>query len=402
MSADGHKHAPTYYGGQAVVEGVMMRGATAWAVAVRRPDGDIYLERHPVSDFPKRRPLFRRPLFRGMFALVDSLMIGTRALTISANQSVPEEEQLDSKQMGGSLALALLLFIGIFIVLPNAGLAFLTRWLGDGLLYHVVEGVLRMAIFLGYLSAISLLADIRRVFQYHGAEHMTIAAWEHGEPLEPEAIRKYSTLHVRCGTNFLLLVMLIAIVTYSLAGAVVPPPEGAGVLVTALYQIALRVALLPVVAGLAYEGLRLGAGRDNPLVRALMAPGLWLQKITTKRPTDDQIEVAVRSFEAVVPSAEFAGAPARTAASPGSDGLPSPVVWGPSDAPGGPFGVPADVTGEPVPRPDHARPLALRGPLDVPAAVTGEPGAPPEGARPPVLRADEATADTTPEAGAPG
>ncbi len=359
MSDVAHGHAPTYYGGQAVVEGVMMRGAAAWAVAVRRPDGEIYLERHPVSDLPQRHALWRRPLFRGMFALVDSLKVGTRALTISANQSVPEEERLDSKQMGGSLVFALLLFIGVFIVLPNVGLAFLARWLGDGLLYHVVEGVVRMAIFLGYLSAISLLSDIRRVFQYHGAEHMTIAAWEHGEPLVPDRIRGYSTLHVRCGTNFLLLVMLIAIVTYSVAGAIVPPPEGAGVAVTALYHIALRVALLPVVAGLAYEGLRLGAGKDTPLVRALMLPGLMLQTITTKPPTDDQIEVAVRSFEAVVPAADIAGRlPVPDAV---GTGLGSPVVWGPSDAPGGPYGS------------GPAAPTAPAAPAAPPTAVQQEP-----------------------------
>jgi uncharacterized protein YqhQ len=349
--------APTYYGGQAVVEGVMMRGAKAWAVAVRRPSGEIYLERHPVSDFPARHPLFRKPLLRGMFALVDSLSIGTRALTISANQSVEEEERLDSRAMGGSLALALVLFIVVFIVVPNAGLSLVTRWVGSGLLYHVIEGVVRMAIFLGYLAAISLMADIRRVFEYHGAEHMTIAAWEHGETLEPETVRPYSTLHVRCGTNFLLLVMLIAIVTYSIAGALVPPPSNAGVLVTTLYHVGLRIVLLPLVAGLAYEGLRIGAGQDNPLVRALMTPGLWLQKITTRRPADDQIEVAIRSFQAVVPAAEFAG---RTRAEAEVAGMGSPVEWGDADEAGGPYtvpvgadsGLPTDVAGEPVPQPE--------------------------------------------------
>ncbi|MDP9405745.1 MAG: DUF1385 domain-containing protein [Actinomycetota bacterium] len=333
-----HPSHPHYYGGQAVVEGVMMRGARTWAVAVRRPSGEIYLERHPVSDLPQRVPLFKKPMFRGMFALVDAMTIGTRALTISANQSVEEEEQLSGKAMGGSLAVALLLFIGVFIVLPNLGLAFVSRQLGTEVLYHVVEGVVRMAIFLAYLSAISLVADIRRVFMYHGAEHKTIAAWEHDERLEPSAVEKYSTLHVRCGTNFLLMVMLIAIVTYSVAGELFPGPEGNVVLVAA-YQIALRIVLLPIVAGLAYEGLRLGAGReDNVFVRALMKPGLWLQKITTKPPTDDQVEVAIRAFEAVVPTADLGG---RT-----DTALPSPVVWGPDEATE-PVGL-ADVTGTPV------------------------------------------------------
>jgi uncharacterized protein YqhQ len=340
-------HPPHYYGGQAVIEGVMMRGARAWAVAVRRPTGEIYLERHLVSDFPERRPLFKRPMFRGMFALVDALSIGTRALTIAANQSVPEEERLSSKQMGGSLVMALLLFIGVFIVLPNFGLAFVHGAIGSETLYHIVEGVARMGIFLAYLFAISLLADIRRVFSYHGAEHKTIAAWEHDEPLVPRSVDRYSTLHVRCGTNFLLMVMLIAIVVYSVAGALVPTPD-TNVVGKALYHIGLRVVLLPVVAGLAYEGLRLGAGRDNLLVRALMKPGLWLQMITTKPATEDQIEVAIRAFEAVVPSADLGGRTDQT--------LPSPVVWGPDDTQVGEYGLPydrlddgpADVAGAPV------------------------------------------------------
>ena len=344
-----HQAHPHYYGGQAVVEGVMMRGARTWAVAVRRPSGDIYLERHPVSDFPERRPLFKKPMFRGMFALVDAMMIGTRALTISANQSVEEDQQLSGKAMGGSLAVALLLFIGVFIVLPNLGLAALQDILGSGWLYHVVEGVVRMAIFLLYLAGISLVADIRRVFQYHGAEHKTIAAWEHDEILEPGAIGKYSTLHVRCGTNFLLMVMLIAIIVYSLAGSAVPAPEGAWYVVGA-YHVALRIVMLPVVAGLAYEGLRLGAGKDNWFVKALMKPGLWLQMITTKPPTEDQVEVAIRAFEAVVPTAHLGG---RT-----RDTLPSSIVWGPDEATEQ-VGL-ADVTGAPVPD-QHGDPVEAAG-----------------------------------------
>jgi len=285
-----------------------------------------------------------------MFGLVDALTIGTRALTISANQQLPESERESSGGAigGASLAFALVLFIGIFIVLPNAGLAFLTRWLGTGWLYHLVEGLVRMGLFLAYLAAISLISDIRRVFAYHGAEHKTIAAWELGEVLDPEHVRPYSTLHVRCCTNFLLLVMLIAIVTYSLAGAIVPAPEG-GVFVTASYHVGLRIALLPIVAGLAYEGLRLGAGRDNVVVRPLMKPGLWLQKITTRPPTDDMIEVAIRSFEAVVPTASL---DRRTSAA-----LPSPVEWGPGGEVtadlGEPLGVPTDVAGAPIAPPEE-------------------------------------------------
>jgi len=315
-------HESPYYGGQAVIEGVMMRGARCWAVAVRRPSGEIYVERHATSDLPIRKPIWAKPMFRGNFALADALTIGTKALSISTNQALEEEEQLSSKQMGGSMILALVLFVGVFIVLPNFGLQLVSERIGSGWQYHVVEGLVRIGIFLAYLFGISMLADIRRVFAYHGAEHKTIAAWEHDEPLEPSAIDRFSTLHVRCGTNFLIMVMLIAIVTYTIAGAIVPAPDG-GRLVQGAYHIGLRIVLLPVVAGLSYEGLRLGASKDNLLVRALMRPGIWLQMITTKPPTHDQIEVAVRAFEAVVPASELNG---RTI------DLPSPVVWGPDDA----------------------------------------------------------------------
>lgn len=324
--------APHYYGGQAVIEGVMMRGADTWAVAVRRPSQDVYIECHDVSDLPERRPWLKKPMARGVYALADSLAIGMKALNISARESLDEDEQeeLGGAAMGASMALALLVFVGIFIFLPSAGVKGLDTWLfgsslGDGALFHLVESIVRIAIFLAYLWAISLVADIRRVFQYHGAEHKTIAAWEHGEVLEPEVVDRYSTLHVRCGTNFLIMVMLLALVVYTLVGSLVPPPEG-GFLVAVGYHVALRIVLLPVIAGLAYEGLRLGAARgDNPVVAALMKPGLWLQMITTKPPTTDQIEVAIRAFEAVVPD-EHLGDRVSTS-------LPSTVVHGPTATP---------------------------------------------------------------------
>lgn len=327
---DALETAPGYYGGQAVIEGVMMRGADRWAVAVRRRDGAIWLESHPVSDLPRRRPWLKWPLVRGSFALVDSLRVGMRALDVSAQQSEaggPEEESVeeggDGALVGASLAIAALLFVGLFILLPSAGTkaldALLGSRLGDGAAFHVVESLVRLAIFLAYLWAISLVSDIRRVFAYHGAEHKTIAAWEHDEPLDPTAIDRYSTVHVRCGTNFLILVMLLAIVVYTVGGALVPPPAGVGWFGAVGYHVALRIALLPVVAGLAYEGLRLGAARGgNPVVDALMAPGKWLQLITTKPPEPGMIEVAVRAFEAVVPAADRVGRVPH--------GLPSPVM----------------------------------------------------------------------------
>ncbi len=307
-SNDPMEMAPHYYGGQAVIEGVMMRGRDRWAVAVRRPDGDIWLECHGVSDAPDRRRWLKWPMLRGCYALVDSLKIGMRALGISATQALPEDEREDmgSGAIGASMALALVVFVGLFIFLPSAGTkgvdSLVGGVLGDGAAFHLVESFVRIAIFLGYLWAISLMSDIRRVFQYHGAEHKTIAAWEHDEVLEPADVDRHSTLHVRCGTNFLIMVMLLALVVYTVVGSLVVPPESAGFWFDVGYHVALRIVLLPVIAGLAYEGLRLGAAKgDNPLVRGLMKPGLWLQLITTKQPTHDQIEVAIRSFEAVVP-----------------------------------------------------------------------------------------------------
>ena len=301
--------APHYYGGQAVIEGVMMRGVDRWAVAVRRPEGDIWLECHPTSTVTQRHRWLRWPMIRGCYALGDSLAIGMKALGISARRAMPEEEEeLSNGAVGVSMFLALAVFIGIFIFLPSAGTkgldALIGNVMGDGVWFHIVESVVRIAIFLAYLWSISLMADIRRVFQYHGAEHKTIAAWEHDEVLEPENVDRYSTLHVRCGTNFLILVMLLAIVVYTVGGVLVPPPEGIAWYWAVVYHVVLRIVLLPVVAGLAYEGLRIGARYDNWFVRGIMKPGLWLQLITTKQPEPDQIEVAIRSFEAVVPAQE--------------------------------------------------------------------------------------------------
>jgi uncharacterized protein YqhQ len=333
-SSDPFEMAPHYYGGQAVIEGVMMRGADTWAVAVRRPGQEIYLECNAVSDLPRRHPWLKKPMIRGVYALADSLAIGMKALNISGREAFEEDEEEtpSSAAMGATMAFAMLLFVGIFIFLPSAGVKGFDAWLlgstlGDGAAFHIIESVVRIAIFLAYLWAISLIADIRRVFQYHGAEHKTIAAWEHGEVLEPVNVDKYSTLHVRCGTNFLIMVMLLALVVYTVAGVLVPPPEGVGWFGAIVYHVVLRIVLLPVIAGLAYEGLRLGAARgNNPIVAALMKPGLWLQLITTRQPTSDQIEVAIRAFEAVVPAQHLDG---RVGAS-----LTSEVVHGPMVVPG--------------------------------------------------------------------
>ena len=278
------------YGGQAVIEGVMMRGADHWAVAVRRPDGAMHVESHEIDSIARRVPLFGRPFLRGILVLGQSLAIGYRALTISASASTEEDVQLSRGQMGLSLAIAMVLFVGVFVVGPAVLFAWAQRGIGSGVLANALEGVFRVAIFVGYLVLIGRTKDIRRVFQYHGAEHQTIAAYEHDDPLDPEHVSRYSTVHVRCGTNFLIIVMIVTIFVFALFGT-------PGI----WWRIGSRIVAIPLIAAVAYEALRLGARRpDSALVRALMAPGLWLQGITTKPPDRGQQEVAIASFREVL------------------------------------------------------------------------------------------------------
>ncbi|MBI4260780.1 MAG: DUF1385 domain-containing protein [Actinobacteria bacterium] len=288
--AEGTTRAQHYYGGQAVIEGVMMRGRDHWAVAVRQPEGAIHLESHRIRSVADRAPFLKAPGLRGILALGQALSIGIRALQIAAHRSSPEDERPTRGQMAVSMTIAMVFFVGIFIVLPAAGFGALRGRIGSGLLLNVLEGLFRVMLFLGYLALIGLMKDIRRVFQYHGAEHKTIAAYEHGDELVPERIDRYSTLHVRCGTNFLLLVMVLTIFVFSFFGN---PTIG--------WRIGSRVIAIPIIAGLAYELLRLGAKYQGSLVmRIVMAPGLWLQRITTRPPTVDMIEVALASFGEVL------------------------------------------------------------------------------------------------------
>jgi uncharacterized protein YqhQ len=279
-----------FYGGQAILEGVMMRGRDHWAVAVRRPDGVIHVESHEIHSIGRRFRVLTKPGLRGILALGQAVAIGMRALTVSANQSVEEDERLTARQMGFSMAIALVVFLGVFVVGPYLGFRLLRHSVTSSFLRNALEGVARVALFLLYLMAIGRMKDIRRVFQYHGAEHKTIAAFEHDEPLEPDIVDRYSTLHVRCGTNFLLIVMLLTVVVYTAFGS-----HGL------LWGIVFRLVAVPVIAGLSYEMLRLGARYPRSLlIRGLMAPGLWLQKITTRPPDRDQIDVAIRSFREVL------------------------------------------------------------------------------------------------------
>jgi len=289
---------PVYYGGQAVLEGVMMRGQDAWSIAVRRPKGEIYVERHELAPLGKRVRLFRLPFFRGIGVLADSLMIGVRALSISGNQALGEEEQLSDKQMGWSLAVGATFFSLLFILAPAAGTNWLGRHLPNNLAFNLIEGLARLAFFLGYILLISQFKDIRRVFQYHGAEHKAIHCYEAELPLSRDNVDRFPTLHVRCGTNFLLILFVVTLVLFTLGFSLAGRPP--------LYvRVPLQLLSVPVIVGIAYEGIRLGAGRErSPLVRAIMKPGLWLQMLTTKPPTSDQIEVAIRALESVLPVPE--------------------------------------------------------------------------------------------------
>jgi uncharacterized protein YqhQ len=279
-----------YYGGQAVLEGVMMRGRDHWAIAVRQPDQTLHVEAHEISSITKRVPILAKPGLRGVIALGQALSIGVKALTVSANHAVEEDQRLTRGQMISSMVLAFTLFILVFIVGPYLGLRLVREDVPSSLVRNLLEGLFRVGLFLLYLAAIGRMKEIRRVFQYHGAEHKTIAAYEHGDPLEPGAIDRYSTLHVRCGTNFLLIVMVLTILVYTAFGS-------RGLVAGILF----RIVAIPVIAGISYELLRLGARYTHSrTMRVLMAPGLWLQKITTRPPDRGQIEVAVTAFQEVL------------------------------------------------------------------------------------------------------
>jgi uncharacterized protein YqhQ len=280
---------PSYtYGGQALIEGVLMRGRDAIAVALRHPDGEIvYATERLDAGFHGTR-WSKCPLIRGLVVLYETLVVGTRWLVRSANvQGEEEGVELGKGSIIVMLALTLAAGVGIFFLLPLLVASVTTSGIDNGVVQHLVEGLIRVAIFLGYLAVIGRSPDIARVFQYHGAEHMTIHALEAGDPLTVDAVRKYPTAHQRCGTEFLVIVILLSIVAFSLVGRQTP-----------VVMVASRIVLIPVIAAVGYEILKFGARhRANPLVKVLLYPGLLVQKITTKQPSDDMIEVAIVSME---------------------------------------------------------------------------------------------------------
>lgn len=283
-------------GGQAVIEGVMMRGTDKVAVAVRQPNGEIVVDVNPVNSLRDKYPILKKPLLRGVIALFESLYDGMKALAYSAQVSGDEDEQLTGKEMAMTIATSVALAIGLFIVIPTWSMRFLHALTDDPMLLNLAEGVLRMAIFLSYIAAISSMKDIQRVFQYHGAEHKTIYTYEAGLPLVVENVRPFSTLHPRCGTNFLMIVMLISMFIFTFLGWP-----------SLLERIASRIVLMPVIAGVSYELIHFaGAHADNRFVHMAIMPGLLLQKLTTRQPDDSQIEVAIASLKAVLPPEELA------------------------------------------------------------------------------------------------
>jgi uncharacterized protein YqhQ len=296
---------PKYMGGQAVMEGVMMRGERTWAVAVRTLDGDIEIEVHDAPRWAERWSKF--PLVRGVVTLAESLTLGFKALSWSANKQVPEEEQLSSKAIGWTMAVAMIVFTGIFILLPAFGARGVHRVLPlHGFWLHGAEGALRLGLFIGYILLIGRMADIKRVFQYHGAEHKAIAAYENGVEVTPESAQRFTTEHVRFGTNFLLTVMVITIVVYAFFGRPALP-----------LLVASRVLLIPLIAGISYEIIRFAARHmDKRWMRVLMRPGLALQKLTTRQPSLDQLEVAITSLKAVMTAEQLAEVQARREPAP--------------------------------------------------------------------------------------
>jgi len=275
------------YGGQALIEGVLMRGRNAIAVAFRHPDGHIVWAAEPLNSGPHAWRLAGAPFVRGLVVLYETLVVGTRWLIRSANVQVGEDEELGKGTVALMLGFTLVIGLGLFFLLPLVIATFTTSNIEEDLAQHLVEGLVRVALFLGYLALISRAPDIARVFQYHGAEHMTIHALEAGNPLTTANVRRYPTAHPRCGTEFLVVLIALSIIAFSLVGKQEP-----------LVMVGSRVVLIPVLAAVGYEILRWGAKhRANPIVKVIMWPGILVQMITTKKPTDDQIEVAIVSMQ---------------------------------------------------------------------------------------------------------
>jgi uncharacterized protein YqhQ len=282
-------------GGQAIMEGVLMRSPNFWGMAVRTPSGDVDLRAERFRSVTRRSKLFRLPIVRGALSLGETLWLGMKALTLSTNIALGEEGELSKKEIAGTLVFALVLGFGLFLLAPVLGTKGLGSLVGGSIqnpiLFNLVEGIIRIAIFVAYLLGITFLSkDIKRFFAYHGAEHKAIKVYERGEELVPENARRLDTSHVRCGTSFVLYVLVLSILIFSLLGV-----QGW------LYMLVSRIIVIPVVAGLAFEFIMWSARhQDSALVRALVWPGLQMQKLTTREPSDDMVEVAMASLGKVL------------------------------------------------------------------------------------------------------
>ncbi len=288
----------TLVGGQAVLEGVMMRSPHAWAIACRKPSGEITTYREPLERPSEKHKWMGWPIVRGVITLGQAMALGFRALRFSANvaldQIQPPEQDKKKLEISGWLAAANIIFsVGFFIfmykflpLVATTELKKVSPVFGEQIVFNLVDGIIRIALFLLFIWGVSLLRDIHRVFEYHGAEHKTVFAFENGDPLETRAVQKYSTYHPRCGTSFLMTVMIISILAYTL----VP-------VTTFWTRFAIRIALLPLIAGVSYEIIRFAAKHRGSLFAAMTAPGLWLQRITTQPPSDDQLECAIVALD---------------------------------------------------------------------------------------------------------
>ena len=306
-------------GGQAVIEGIMMRNQDRYSIGVRKPDKSIEVKVEDYKSFIPCKTLTKIPFVRGVFNFIDSMVIGMKTLTYSASfyedeedAGKPKDEKSEALMMGGTVALSIVLAIGIFMLLPYFAASLFRRLTDSALVISVLEGVLRLVIFLGYIALISRMEDIQRVFQYHGAEHKCINCIEHGMELNVENVQKSSLLHRRCGTSFLLIVMVVSIIFFLFIRVNSP-----------LLRVVVRILLVPVIAGVSYEFIRLAGKSENPVVLTLSKPGLWLQKLTTREPEDDMVEVAIAAVEAVFDWRKFLagadGADCKVAGTPAAE-----------------------------------------------------------------------------------
>ena len=279
-----------FVGGQAVIEGVMMRGPGYTATAVREPAGTIVVQKKATKSIADTYPILKKPFLRGCVALYESLVIGMKALSFSAKAAGDEEEEMSNSEIAITMVISTVFAIAVFLALPTFIVKFIPGVQDNHVVLNLIEGVIRLVLFLLYIWGIGLTKDIQRVFQYHGAEHKTIHTYELDLPLTVENVRQQSRLHARCGTNFLLIVMVVSIFVFAFLGW----PN-------LLERILSRVLLMPVVAGIAYEVIRLAGRSEHSFVKAIIKPGLVLQYMTTREPEDDQIEVAIRALEEVRP-----------------------------------------------------------------------------------------------------